>query len=179
MNREKWRASLGELKKVKSLTTSAMLIALAVILSFVTIAPSDYLRIGLSFIPKEVMAAMFGPVIGTIGNGITDIIQYTIKPTGPYFFGWTFNTMLVGLFGGIMLYRQPAKLWRVIAVNTFEALVNIFLATWYLTILYGNAFMALFPMRAVKNLIQLPINIFMFYALWKVLEREKLIDARD
>ena len=178
MNRRNWSDAAAEFKKVRTITASAMLIALAVIVSFVTIAPSDYLRIGLAFLPKEVMAALFGPFVGMIGNGITDILQYALKPTGPYFFGWTFNTMLVGFFGGIILYRKPVRLWRVIVVNSFEALVNIFLATWWLSILYGNAFMALFPMRAVKNLIQLPINVLLFYAVWKILEHERVYEPK-
>ncbi len=174
MNRRYWSDSLAEFKKNKTLTGAAMLIALAVILSFVTIAPSDYLRIGLAFLPKEVMAALFGPIVGMVGNGLTDIIQYALKPTGPYFFGWTFNTMLIGLFGGLILYKKEVKLWRVLVVNGFEALVNIFLATWWISILYGNGFMALFPVRAVKNLIQYPINVILFYAVWKIIEREKV-----
>ena len=178
MNREYWSASLGEARKIRTVTTAAMLIALAVILSYVTIAPSDYLRIGLAFLPKEVMTALFGPIVGMLGNGITDVIQYATKPTGPYFFGYTFNTMLIGFFGGLILYRKPVRLWRVIVVNGFEALVNITLGTLYLSVLYGNAFMVLFPMRAIKNLIQLPINVILFFAVWTILEREKIFERR-
>ncbi len=168
------RQYIDEIKNVKTLTVSAMLIALAVILSYVTIVPSEYLHIGLAFLPKEVMAALFGPFVGMLGNGVVDIIQYAIRPTGPYFFGWTFNAMLIGLFGGLILYKKPVRLWRVLLVNGFEALVNIFLATWWISILYGNGFMALFPMRAIKNLIQYPVNVILFYAIWKILEREKI-----
>lgn len=169
-----WKNAIGEFKKTKSLTMSAMLIAIAVILSFLTIQVSEYLKIGLAFLPKEIMSALFGPVIGAVGGGLTDIIQFVIKPTGPYFFGWTFNAILVGFVGGLLLYRKPVSLIRVILANGFEALVNIVLSTWYLTILYGNGYLALLPARVIKNLIQLPVNVVLFYAVWLILDKQIL-----
>ncbi len=153
---------------------SAMLIAIAVILSFLTIQVSEFLKIGLAFLPKEIMSALFGPIIGMIGGGLTDIIQFAIKPTGPYFFGWTFNAIIVGFVYGLLLYKRPVSLARVAIANGFEMLVNIFLSTWYLTILYGNGYMALLPARVVKNLIQYPINVILFYTVWLILYRQVL-----
>ena len=40
---------------------------------------------------------MFGPVMGFMCGGLGDIIQYIIKPTGPYFPGWTLSAALLGL----------------------------------------------------------------------------------
>ena len=174
-----FRESLRELKKVRTITTAAMLIAIAVVLSFFTINVSEFLKIGLAFIPKEMLSALFGPVVGAVGGGITDVIQYAIKPTGPYFFGWTFNAMLIGFVYGIFLYRKPVRLWRVAAANGVELLVNIFLTTWYLTVLYGNSYMAIFPMRAVKNLIQYPVNVLLFFSLWKIMERQSILKERS
>ena len=173
------RFSLGEFKKVRAITMTAMLIAIAVILSFLTITVSEFLKIGLAFLPKELMSAMFGPFMGMVGGGITDVIQYVIRPTGPYFFGWTFNAMLIGFVYGLFLYKQPVRLWRVLAANGFELLVNIFLTTWYLTILYGNSYLAIFPLRAVKNLIQYPVNVILFYSLWTIIDRQQLIKEKS
>ena len=171
--------SLREFKKIRTITTAAMLIAIAVILSFLTIMVSEFLKVGLSFLPKELMAALFGPFIGMAGGGITDVIQYAIKPTGPYFFGWTFNAMLIGFVYGLFLYKKPVQIWRVFAANGVELLVNIFLTTWYLTILYGSSYMAIFPLRAVKNLIQYPINVILFYTLWMIVDRQHLFKEKS
>ena len=169
-----WKSAVEEFRKTRSLTMSAMLIAIAVILSFLTIQVSEFLKIGLAFLPKEIMSALFGPIIGMIGGGLTDIIQFAIKPTGPYFFGWTFNAIIVGFVYGLLLYKRPVSLARVAIANGFEMLVNIFLSTWYLTILYGNGYMALLPARVVKNLIQYPINVILFYTVWLILYRQVL-----
>lgn len=173
-----FKEALGEFKKVRTITTAAMLIAIAVVLSFFTIAISEFLKVGLAFIPKELMSALFGPFVGAVGGGITDVIQYAIKPTGPYFFGWTLNAILIGFVYGFFLYKKEVRLWRVAAANGFELLVNLFLTTWYLTILYGNSYVVIFPMRAVKNLIQYPINVAIFYALWKVIDKQQIFKEK-
>lgn len=44
---------------------------------------------------------LFGPVVGGIMGGIGDILKFLIKPTGPYFFGYTLNAMLGPVIYGI------------------------------------------------------------------------------
>ena len=63
---------------------------------------------------------------------------------------------------------------RIFIAEFFVSLLcNILLGTLWLNILYGKAFLAILPMRALKNIILLPINSFMAFAILKFLEQYK------
>ena len=53
---------------------------------------------------------LFGPVVGGIMGGVADIIKYLLKPTGPFFFGFTFNAILGAVIYGVMLYKSRSAL---------------------------------------------------------------------
>ena len=87
--------SWHELRKTKVMAVAAMLIAIGVILGFFSVQLTEFIRIGFSGIPNELASMLFGPVVGGIMGGIGDILKFLIKPTGPYFFGYTLNAMLL------------------------------------------------------------------------------------
>lgn len=170
-----FRDSFHELKDLKTLTASAMLLAVAVVLGFYRLQLTEYLRIGFDFIAKELTGMLFGPVVGCFVGGLSDIIAYIIKPVGGFFPGFTISTMAAGTIYGLFLYKRPVSLVRIIAANTtVTILVNLILNTYWLTILYGDAFFALFPARVLKQLIMLPIEIVLYYATAKVLAKANL-----
>ena len=55
---------------------------------------------------------LFGPVVGGIMGGIGDILKFLIKPTGPYFFGYTLNAMLGPVIYGIFLLSSSDSIWE-------------------------------------------------------------------
>ena len=52
---------------------------------------------------------------------------------------------------------------------------NMFLGTYWLTLMYGNAFFTLFWLRVQKNLIMWPINSLIFYTIAKNMEAAGII----
>ena len=56
-----FRDSFHELKDVKALATTAMLLAIAVVLGFYTLQVTDFIKIGFAFIADEMTGMMFGP----------------------------------------------------------------------------------------------------------------------
>ena len=71
-----------------------------------------------------------------------------------------------------ILYKKPVCLKRVILANGLVTVfVNLLLNTYWMSILYGNAYMVLFPTRAVKQLIMFPIEVILFYSVAKMFER--------
>ena len=58
-----FRDSFHELKDVKALATTAMLLAIAVVLGFYTLQVTDFIKIGFAFIADEMTGMMFGPVV--------------------------------------------------------------------------------------------------------------------
>ena len=164
--------SAKEIRKTKSLVTLAVLLALAVVLGFVSVQVTESLRVGFSFLPNAVSGQLFGPVGGMLVGGLADILKYLVKPTGPFFPGFTISGVLGGLIYGLVLYKKPATLPRIILCMTLIAVfVNMLLNTYWLTILYGNAFLVILPARIVSNLISLPVNIILYYLVATLLEK--------
>lgn len=159
-----YRSSFREMRRLKAITMSAMLMALSIILGYFTITAGPFLKIGLSTLVNQFVCLLFGPVLGAVYEGCLDIIKYVVRPTGPFFFGFTFNAILSGLLYGSLYYRKPFTFKRVLAVNLINCLiVNVGFNTLWISMLYGKAFMAILPMRLVKNLIQAPVNAVLFY----------------
>ena len=164
--------SAKEIRKTKSLVTMAVLLALAVVLGFVSVQVTESLRVGFSFLPNAVSGQLFGPVGGMLVGGLADILKYLVKPTGPFFPGFTISGILGGLIYGLVLYKKPATLPRIILCMTLIAVfVNMLLNTYWLTLLYGNAFLVILPARIVSNLISLPVNIILYYLVATLLEK--------
>jgi hypothetical protein len=50
-------------------------------------------------------------------------------------------------------------------------IVNVLLNTLWLDMLYGKGFLAILPMRTVKNLIMWPIDSFIFFTITRLIEQ--------
>ena len=73
--KEKFIESAKEIKKTKSLTGVAMLIAMNVVLSFTSINLSETQRISISFIVTAIIGMMYGPVTTAFASGVGDLIR--------------------------------------------------------------------------------------------------------
>ena len=98
--------SFRELKAVRTITTMAMLAAVAVILGFFSIEYGQFIRIGFSSIPNGIIDYLFGPVVGGIFHGALDIIKYMMKPTGPFCPQLTLVVILAGILYGCFFYKK-------------------------------------------------------------------------
>lgn len=164
--------SLRELKQVRTITMCAMLGAVALVLSSASIEIGSTLRIGFSGIPNELVYVLFGPVTGSLFAGAMDILKYLLKPTGPFFIGFTLVPMTAALIYGFFYYKKPLTFRRVLAAHFTVALIcNVFLNTLFLSMLYGKAFMVLLPPRVVKNLVMWPIDSLIFYQVARVFKQ--------
>ena len=156
--------SAKELKTTSTLAVCAMLAALALILNSVaSINIGPYVKIGFSGIPNQIADYLFGPITGCLFAGVLDIVKFFIRPDGPFFFGFTFNAMLAAFIYGCFYYKHKLTFRRVLIAKLVVVLiVNVLLNTLWLDMLYGKGFLAILPMRTVKNLIMWPIDSFIF-----------------
>lgn len=169
--------SFRELRDVRKMAAAAMLLAITIVLGFYRLQLTESIRIGFDFLSKETAAMLLGPSVGCVVAGLSDIISYFIKPVGAFFPGLTISAMLASVIYGIVLYKKPLSLKRVIAANTLVTVfINLLLNTYWMSILYGNAYMALFPARAVKQMVMLPIEIVLFYTAARMFCRANLFD---
>ena len=172
---ELYRESYRELRRVRTVTTAAMLMAVSVILGYFTIEAGPYLKIGFGSVVNQFVYYLFGPVTGAVYGGVLDLVRYVVKPTGGYFPGFTLNAILAGVIYGTVLYKHPLSLKRVIAANALvTGFVNPLLNTYWLTVLYGSAFGALLPARIMKEAVLLPIDILLYYTIARVLGRARV-----
>lgn len=163
--------SYHEFKHVRTITTCAMFMAIAVVLGYFTIVIGDYIKIGFSSIASQFVYYLFGPVVGGTFGGALDILKYLIKPTGAFFPGFTLGAIVAGLLYGMLLYKRPLSIWRILVAELVVAIVcNMLLGTLWLSMMYGKGFLAILPMRVFKNLVMWPINSLLFYTIAKALE---------
>lgn len=186
--------SAKEFTNLRSLITAALLVALKTILTvFVSIQVTDSVRISISFVCSVIIGAFYGPVMGFVTGGLSDIIQFLIKPTGAFNPGLTLNACLAGFIYGLFFYGKfPKKIPSKEAGNEFSKTlkrglqiflnidipflllctlamivdafcVNIFLGTFWISKMIGTNYWVLFVPRMIKNLVQLPINIILSY----------------
>ncbi len=165
--------SSTELFSLRNMTFCAMFAALAVVIkSTFSIQITPYINIGFSSIPNQLVDAFFGPITGMFFAGVLDIVKYMIRPEGAFFFGYTFGAMVAAFIYGIFYYRKRITLRRVfLAKAIVVVVVNMGLTTLWLSIQSGEAFIVLLPMRALKNIIQWPVDSLVFYIIIKRLEK--------
>lgn len=161
--------AFGALKSTHNLVLCGLMAALAVVLNYTTsIFITPNIRIGFSGLPNRIVEYLFGPWVGVVFGGALDILKFVLKPDGgAFFFGYTFNVMVAGVIYGLILHKKPVKIWRIfIAELLVKAIVNCGLNTLWLSVLNGNAFMAILPPRLIKNVIMLPIDtMILFFTL--------------
>lgn len=157
-------ASSKELSNVRNMVLCGLFIAIKLIIGFYTIPVTPYLKISFSFLASAAIGMMFGPVVGAVCGGITDVISFMIKPMGPFFIGFTLVAIISGSLYGFLLYKKKVTLTRCIITEVIMMVfINLLLNTWMSSMLYGKGFMAIIYPRLIKNLCQLPVNIAMLY----------------
>ncbi len=174
--RDLFRESAEELKDSRTLAVIAMLLALAVMLGFFgTVQVTDFLKIGFSFLPNEIAAMLFGPSVGGIVAGTADILKFLVKPTGAFFPGFTISAAAGGVIYGLILYKKPLSVGRIILAKVLVAvLVNTCLNTFWLTVMYGSSFAVLLPARLLKQILMVPVETVLFYLVVRTLSRAKV-----
>lgn len=179
------KKSAKEFGNTKSLVAMAMLLALRLALGYVTnIQLTESIKIGFTIFPTTIACMMFGPIPGLAMGGAADLIGFIIKPTGPFFPGYTLDSMVAGFLYGCFFYRrEKLSFWRVMAaLATVTVVVNLCMTTSWVSIQYGVKdfglffkdsaaawesfrlkFAAIFGGRFVKNAIMYPINVIGVY----------------
>ena len=165
--KELYLSSMRELASPKNLALCGVMGALSMVLGIVaSIQIGPYIKIGFSGLPNRIVECLFGPVIGCIFGGTMDILKFIAKPDGPFFFGFTFDAMLAGVLYGSILYKKPVTIPRVfVAEFAAKVIVNCGFNTLWISVLYGKGFLAILPMRLLKNAIMLPIDTIITFAM--------------
>lgn len=114
--------SAKELKSLRCITVTAMMIALNLALKSVTIYVTDDLKISFSYLALATIGMLFGPTVGFFAGAVTDIlgllVQQMLSAFNPLY---TLVEATGGLLYGLFLYRlQPVKLSKEMFIPTAE-----------------------------------------------------------
>ncbi len=175
MNEQKQRPirdSLAELKSTRNMTACAMLLAVQILLGFVgTINIGNAIRITFTYLAVATTAYLFGPIPAMINTALSDIIMYLLRPTGAFHPGFTLTAALAGLVYGLFFYRRRITARRVVLAKLIVDIITLLLNTLWLHQLYGNAYVALLLPRAIRAMLQLPLDVLLLMALFSSLAR--------
>lgn len=165
--------------KVKKVVLSSMLLALLIVLSRFLSIRTTILVISLGFIPTMLSAIWLGPKWTILIAGLGDLIGAIFFPFGAYFWGYTLSAIVAAaIYGGILYkktddcYTDKQFLIRLIIASTLViVLVNTTMNTLWTSITAHKVFLIILPVRIIKQIIMLPIQVITIYLLEKALRK--------
>lgn len=179
-----FRESAKEFKNLRSLTTTAMFMALAVILRVISIQVTADIRITFAFIAIAVIAMLYGPVMAGAANISVDFIGFLLdnKSARGYYPPLALVTILAGVLYGIFLYRKEINVIFIALSRIVVVLIcNLALNSYFIYTGFVNKHFELFSgkditafkvwitPRIIKNAIQLPVDIVLLCVLLPVI----------
>ncbi len=174
---QKYKSSGKELTKPLSLTVSAMLLALSIVLGYfsnlsINFLCTNVIKIGFNVVPIVIVAMLYGPVPASIVGACSDIIGYMLAPKGAYIPGFTISMILIGTVYGLSFYKEKITLPRVIITELIVSVfINIILGVTWFVFFYGVPFSRALTIRGLKELFDIPLSIILYYSAYKLLMR--------
>ena len=153
------------------LTCLALLTAMQIILArYLAIPVSESLRFSTSFIPVVIAARRFGIVGGMAVYGIGDFLGAIIFPAGgAYFPGFTVTAIVAGLIYGLFLGKKSGAVRIILSVILSQLICTLLMNSYWLSMLMGSEFSAIFISRIPQALIMTALQIvFMLCFLEKI-----------
>lgn len=156
--------------KTKKLVILALFITLEIILSRYLSITTPIVKIGFTFLPICLSAIIFGPVTAGLTAALADVIGFWLNPFGLFFPGFTLSAFITGFIHGTILYKKEITILRTtLACVLITLIVYLGLDTIWVWILTKDAIYGLLPIRIVKALIMLPVQILTITVTWKYL----------
>ena len=164
---------MKKLRDTKTLTVAAMLTAIGIVLGFFKIPINQLIEIRFGSLPICMAGMLFGPGVGGVVGALCDIGGYLVKPTGPFFPGFTFSAAVSGILYGLILHDKKLTVTRIaVSQVVHTVVVGVIMNSYWLNLLYfQNGYLATIIARLPKELIMLPVNIVLTYAVLKAFDK--------
>lgn len=168
--------------KLKKVILAGLLLAAAIVFNRFLSIKTPIVVISFGFIPKIIIATMFGPWWSMLLFGLADLIGALLFPFGAYFVGYTASAVISGFIYGIFLHRKkkiPAKtyLWKLIVACLFSNLIcNLLLNSVWIYVTTKKAISVILPTRIVKELVTVPIYVAIMFGMHVFFEKYKVYD---
>ena len=161
-----WRDAAAELKDIKMLVITALMIALRIALKPFAIYIGPQMAIQTATLATALGAMIFGPVVAIPAAMISDTIGFVIFPTGDYFLPFMLTEIASTLIYALCLYRAKPSATRVIIARFLICfLVNVVLQqlifAWQYTYM-GNPDKAKDAIMGITTIARIFKNLFFF-----------------
>lgn len=163
------------LKNTRVMVTCAMLLSIEVVINATVYLPiGNFLRISFGYLAVAACGYLFGPFPAMLVAALSDIIVFMIHPSGAFNIGFTLNAALGGLVYGLAFHTMGDIRWPriLLAQGIIAVFLHIGLNTLWLSFLLGKGYLALLPVRALKNAVQYPIDSALLFFLLLFLKRQ-------
>ena len=158
---------------LRRLVYLALLIALNIVLVRLLSFQTPVSRLDFGFIPISLAGAMFGPVWGGVAGGLSDIFGMLFNSKGmAFFFGWTLNAILHGVFYGLFFFKKKKTLLRIfLCVLMKGILVDLVLGSIWGAIFRGGMHLIGFVLweRFIVFLIKAPLEIITGFVFFRAI----------
>lgn len=167
-----WRAACAEVKNLRTLMLTALIVAIRIVLKRAFIPVGDSLSIYIGFVFTALGGSVYGPVLALIAGTITDLIGFVIAPTGPFNPMFTLIEAFTTFLYAFCLYRQKITFGRlVLAKLSVNVLGNIIANSVAMGVLYGKGVYYYLIPRILKNIVMLPFEVVLLGVVFGALIR--------
>ena len=161
-----WKDAAAEMKSLKMLVVTALMIALRIALKPLAIPLGPQLSIQTAMLATALGAMIFGPVVAIPAAIISDTVGFMIFPTGDYFLPFMLTEIASTMIYALCLYRAKPSATRVIIARFLICFfVNIilqqFIFAWQYTYM-GNPDKAKDAVLGIMTTARLAKNMFFF-----------------
>ena len=161
-----WQDAAAELKDIKMLVVTALMIALRIALKPFAIYIGPQMAIQTATLATALGAMIFGPVIAIPAALISDTIGFMIFPTGDYFLPFALTEIASTMIYALCFYRAKPSTTRVIIARFLICfLVNVvlqqFIFAWQYTYM-GNPEKAKDSIMGIMTVARIFKNLFFF-----------------
>ena len=167
---------MKKLMDTKTLTVAAMLTAIGIILGFFKLPINQLIEIRFGSLPICMAGMLFGPGVAGVVGALVDIGGYLVKPTGPFFPGFTVSGIVGGIIFGLMLHKKKITFLRVLMTQiVYTVIVGVIMNSYWLSLLYlKDGYIAAIVARLPKELIMIPVYTVLFYSVLKAFDKVKV-----
>ena len=155
--------------KTKMLVTSAVLIALNIVIVRFLSIQTPVIRVSFGFLTTSLSAMMFGPFVGGVTAFLSDFLGMVVNSKGmAYFPGFGISEALYGLTYGIFLYKK-AKSYKniILTVSLQTVFIDVCLGSYWVWLMTQNPVWTIFISRLINAIVLYPIKIFGIKYIWK------------
>lgn len=156
--------------RIHKIAIMALLAAISIILGrFFAFMVGGTIRIAFDHAPIYLAGLLLGPWAGAMTGVVSDLVGILIAPVGGFFPGFTISYALIGFIPGYLFKNNDLKNFNVssliAALLLTDVIVSVFLNTFWLSIMFGDAFWAILPARLIARAIIMPVQIFFIYTI--------------